>query len=54
MNPKRKLTDQQVSEIKDYGRLRRESHPRNLAAKYGIHRNTVTEIWRGRIYRDKP
>lgn len=50
-NPKRKLTDEQVSEIKRLGALRRESHPKVLAERFGIHRNTVTDIWRGKIYR---
>jgi len=54
MNPKRKLTDEQVAEIKALGKIRRAAHPKLLAHKYGIHRNTVLDIWRGRLYRDKP
>jgi hypothetical protein len=50
----RKLTDEQVSELKKLGRFRRETHPKILAHKFGIHRNTVLQIWRGQLYRDKP
>jgi hypothetical protein len=53
-NPIRKLTDEQVAEIKEHGLRRREANPKQLAHKYGIHRNTVLEIWRGRLYRAKP
>jgi hypothetical protein len=52
-NPKRKLTDAQVAEIKAHGIARRAAHPKILAHKYGIHRNTVLEIFRGKIYGGK-
>ena len=47
----RKLTDAAVREIREALRLRRENHPKLLAAKYGCSAALIYEIANGKEYR---
>jgi hypothetical protein len=46
----RKLTDQQVREIRAAMKLRDETNPKRLAFKYGVSKFTIYNIANGREY----
>lgn len=47
------LSDAQVAEIRAALKLRRENHPKLIAAKYGVSRATIYLVERGREYSTK-